>query len=147
VKIKLVDMDDNLRPGMSCNADIETETVFDVISVPIQSVTARENFGGSENNHDNGDENTGEHNGGESEKKKENGKGPVEVVFLVEDGAVNMVEVKTGISDDNYIEIIEGLEDSVDVVSGSYRAISRELEDGSKVKVEEKRKGGRNRHE
>ena len=40
-------MDDNLRPGMSCNADIETETVFDVISVPIQSVTARENVGGS----------------------------------------------------------------------------------------------------
>jgi HlyD family secretion protein len=58
-----------------------------------------------------------------------------------------MVEVKTGISDDNYIEIIEGLEDSVDVVSGSYRAISRELEDGSTVKVEEKRKGGRDRDE
>ena len=58
-----------------------------------------------------------------------------------------MVEVKTGISDDNYIEIKEGLEDSVEVVSGSYKAISRELEDGSKVKVEEKRKGGRNRHQ
>jgi len=106
VKIRLIDMDDNLRPGMSCNADIETETVFNVISVPIQSVTAREDVGGSGENQHNGEETA-----------------------------------------HNYIEIIEGLEDSVDVVSGSYRAISRELEDGSKVKVEEKRKGGRNRDE
>jgi HlyD family secretion protein len=158
VKIKLIDMDDNLRPGMSCNADIETETVFDVISVPIQSVTAREDVGDSDKNEDNGEEKIDEKKEDESETKKEDEsekkkedkktrKGPSEVVFLVESGTVNMVEVETGISDDNYIEIVEGLEDSVDVVSGSYRAISRELEDGSKVKVEEKRKGGRNRHE
>jgi HlyD family secretion protein len=150
VKIKLIDMDDNLRPGMSCNADIETETVFAVLSVPIQSVTARENVGGPEKNKDNGGEKAPENNHGESEKindGKETPKGPKEVVFLVEGGTANMVQVKTGISDDNYIEIKEGLEDSVDVVSGSYRAISRELEDGSKVKVEEKRKGGRNRDE
>ena len=150
VKIRLIDMDDNLRPGMSCNADIETETVFAVISVPIQSVTARENVDGSDENQNNGDEKAHDNKEGKPEKKKENKetrKGPSEVVFLVESGTVNMMEVKTGISDDNYIEIIEGLEDSVDVVSGSYRAISRELEDGSKVKVEEKRKGGRNRDE
>ncbi|MCH7773282.1 MAG: efflux RND transporter periplasmic adaptor subunit [Bacteroidetes bacterium] len=150
VKIRLIDMDENLRPGMSCNADIETETVFDVISVPIQSVTARENVGNSDKNQNSDEENTNEKKKGESEKKnevKETRKGPTEVVFLVESGTVKMVEVKTGISDDNYIEITEGLEDSVEVVSGSYKAISRELEDGSKVKVEEKRKGGRNRHE
>jgi len=150
VKIKLIDMDENLRPGMSCNADIETETVFEVISVPIQSVTARENVGNSDKNQNSDEENTHEKKKGESEKKnevKETRKGPTEVVFLLESGTVKMVEVKTGISDDNYIEITEGLEDSVDVVSGSYKAISRELEDGSKVKVEEKRKGGRNRHE
>lgn len=149
VKIRLIDMDENLRPGMSCNADIETETVFDVISVPIQSVTARENVGNSDKNQNSDEENTNEKKKGESEKKnevKETRKGPTEVVFLLESGTVKMVEVKTGISDDNYIEITEGLEDSVDVVSGSYKAISRELEDGSKVKVEEKRKGGRNRH-
>jgi len=150
VKIRLIDMDENLRPGMSCNADIETETVFDVISVPIQSVTARENVGDSDKNQNNGDENAHDNKEGNPEKKKndkKSRKGPTEVVFLLESGTVKMVEVKTGISDDNYIEIIEGLEDSVDVVSGSYKAISRELEDGSKVKVEEKRKGGRNRHE
>lgn len=41
VKIKLIKPDPKLRPGMSCNADVETETVFDVISVPIQSVTGK----------------------------------------------------------------------------------------------------------
>ena len=64
---------------------------------------------------------------------------------MVEGNTVKMVEVKTGISDDNYIEIKEGLDDSVDVVSGSYRAISRELENNSKIRVEEKQKGSRNR--
>jgi len=148
VKIKLIDMDDNLRPGMSCNADIETETVFDVLSVPIQSVTARENFGGSEKDQANGDEKQTGNNDDESVKnngKKKTSKGPKEVVFMVEGNSVKMVEVKTGISDDNYIEIKEGLEDSVDVVSGSYRAISRELENNSKIRVEEKEKSNRNR--
>jgi len=148
VKIKLIDMDDNLRPGMSCNADIETETVFDVLSVPIQSVTARENFGGPQKDQANGDEKQTGNNDDESVKnegKKKTSKGPKEVVFMVEGNSVKMVEVKTGISDDNYIEIKEGLEDSVDVVSGSYRAISRELENNSKIRVEEKEKGSRNR--
>ena len=41
VKIKLIDPKNTLRPGMSCNADIETETIENVLSVPIQSVTTR----------------------------------------------------------------------------------------------------------
>jgi len=149
VKIKLLDMDDNLRPGMSCNADIETETVFAVLSVPIQSVTARENVGDSDKNQNNNDENAQENEEGKPEKKndKEASKGPKEVVFQVEGGTVKMVAVETGISDDNFIEIKEGLEDSVEVVSGSYRAISRELEDGSKIRVEENRKKGKTRDE
>ncbi|MCW9065256.1 MAG: efflux RND transporter periplasmic adaptor subunit [Ignavibacteriaceae bacterium] len=148
VKIKLIDMDDNLRPGMSCNADIETETVFDVLSVPIQSVTARENVASLEKPEENGDENAKENNDEHSvnnNEKKDLSKGPKEVVFMIEGNTAKMVEVKTGISDDNYIEIKEGLEDSVDVVSGSYKAISRELENNSKIRVEEKPKGDRNR--
>lgn len=148
VKIKLIDMDDNLRPGMSCNADIETETVFDVISVPIQSVTARENVADLKKTEENGDENSGGNNSKgsiENDGEKEIPKGPKEVVFVVDGNSVKMVSVKTGISDDNYIEVKDGLEDSVEVVSGSYRAISRELENNSKIRVEEKQKGSRDR--
>ena len=145
VKIKLTDLDANLRPGMSCNADIETETVFDVLSVPIQSVTTRENFGGPEGDKKKEEtENVNEGDTPQTNKMKKEKNGPLEVVFLIENGKAKIVEVNTGISDDNYLEIKKGLEGGEEVVSGSYRAISRELEDGSKVRVEEKRKGRRN---
>lgn len=49
------------------------------------------------------------------------------------------MKVKTGISDDTYIEIISGLKGDEEVVTGSYRAISRELKEGSRVRVENKK--------
>jgi HlyD family secretion protein len=138
VKIKLLDLDANLRPGMSCNADIETETVENVLSVPIQSVTARtdvpesKDTAASEEKNDSG-----------AHKLKVNK--PKEVVFIVDNGKAKMIPVQTGISDDNYIEIKSGLNEGDEVVSGSYRAISRELENGSIVRVEEKKNGGKKR--
>ena len=139
VKINLMDLDPNLRPGMSCNADIETETVKDVISVPIQSVTARTNV--PEDNDSTKVEKTKD---GESQKSMM--KKPKEVVFLADNGKAKMVAVETGISDDNFIEIKSGLKDGEVVISGSYRAISRELENGSIVRVEDK-KGGQSNQE
>ena len=142
VKINFFDLDDNLRPGMSCNADIRTETVENVVSVPIQSVTTRENLGSLAKDQANkeGKDSTKEANEKNDEMQMDK-KEPQEVVFIVENGTAKAVPVKTGISDDNYLEIKEGLEGGEIVVSGSYRAISRELEDGSKVRVDNKRKG------
>lgn len=149
VKIKLIDIDPKLRPGMSCNSDIETETVFDVISVPIQSVTVRtdlpeESSDSTEtgNKNNNGHNNDNGNNGNNGKRNE-----PQEVVFLVENGESKIMQVKAGISDDNYLEIKDGLEGGEDVVSGSYRVISRELEDGSKVRVEEKKGSQRNSEE
>jgi HlyD family secretion protein len=59
----------------------------------------------------------------------------VEVVFLVEGDHAKSAPVKRGISDDNYTEIIEGLHEGDTVVSGGYKAINRDLEDGKKVVV------------
>ncbi|HRI46112.1 MAG TPA: efflux RND transporter periplasmic adaptor subunit [Ignavibacteriaceae bacterium] len=129
VKIKLIDIDKNLRPGMSCNAKIETETKENVVTVPIQSVTARSDFKPIE-------EEEGEPVNG---KKKEEEK-VQEIVFVIDNSKAKSVKVETGISDDNYIEIKKGLEPDVEVVTGSYRAISRELKDGSIVIVENKGK-------
>ncbi len=132
VKLKLVDVDKGLRPGMSCNADIETETIKNVLSVPIQSVTARSNDFVKK-------EETEEENS--IPKKKENGiTKPKELVFLVKNGKAKSVEIETGISDDNYIHVKSGLSGGEQVVSGSYKAISRELNDGSTVRIEEKKK-------
>ncbi len=135
VKIKLIDPKTTLRPGMSCTADIETETIENILSVPIQSVTTRSDA--PKMDMPSGD---GEDEGIIQVKtdKKENIK-PKEVVFLIKDGKAKLVEVETGLSDDNYIAVLKGLEGGEQVVSGSYKAISRELNDGLQVRVEEKR--------
>jgi HlyD family secretion protein len=100
----------------------------------------------TENNNENGDsvknkgtENPHENSDLNDDKVEQKNKGPEEVVFVYDNGSVKMVKVSTGISDDNYLEIKDGLKSGEQVVSGSYRAISRELQDGSKVRVEEKR--------
>ena len=133
--IKMIDPKNTLRPGMSCTSEIQTETISNVLSVPIQSVTTRTD--GPKD----GEQMSGE--GGDDfqqvkEVKKEKITKSNEVVFLIKNGKAKMVEVETGLSDDNYISIIKGLDGGEDVVSGSYKAISRELNDGLQVRVEEK---------
>ena len=138
VKIRLIDPDHGLRPGMSCNATIETQTINNVLSVPIQCVTARSDEDKTkETPKEQDDKNSNVID--KKDKKASVTNKPKEVVFVVENNKAKMKEVKTGLSDDNYIQIKEGLKDGEKVVSGSYRAISRELNDGSKVKLEEKK--------
>jgi len=132
VRLRILDKDVVLRPGMSMTATIETETKSNVLSVPIQSVTTRspnkdkEKMGGAEPD---------EMAANDAKMKQKNEK-PKEVVFLVDNSAAKMVEVKRGISDDSYTEIVYGLQEGQQVVYGSYKSINRELEDGVKVKVD-----------
>jgi HlyD family secretion protein len=69
-----------------------------------------------------------------SDRKSKDAVKQVEVVFVVDGDHVNMVPVKIGICDDNYWEITDGLKEGQEVVSGNFRAITRELEDGKKVR-------------
>jgi len=134
VKIRILNSDVSLKPGMSCNVEIMTETRNNVLAVPIQSVTVR----GLESQKK--EENQSEEDIVSVENKKEEiDPRNLEGVFVVENGKVKFVKVKTGISDDTYIEIINGLKGDEEVVTGSYRAISRELKDGSRVRVENKK--------
>jgi len=121
VKIAVTSKIAELRPGMSCTVDISTETRENVLFVPIQCVTVR---------NVESDSVAAKNNSNSNEKDEEN-----EVVFVVSDGIAKVVPVETGISDDTNIEIIAGLQEGDVVVSGSYKAISRELEDGSQVKA------------
>ncbi len=59
----------------------------------------------------------------------------MQVVFVVENGVAHARQVKTGIQSDTHIELVEGIAAADQVVTGSYRAISRDLKDGAKVKV------------
>lgn len=137
VKMRVIDKGVTLRPGMSMTADVETETKQNVLAVPIQSVTTRmpksEMKSGSQ---DEGQSGTFVSSGGRPRNEVK----PKEVVFVVENGMARAVPVKRGISNDSYVEIVEGVKADEQVVSGSYKAINRELEDSSKVRIEEKKK-------
>jgi HlyD family secretion protein len=69
-----------------------------------------------------------------SDKKSKDAIKQIEVVFVLDSDRAKMAPVKIGISDDNYWEIIEGVTEGQEVVSGSFKAITRELEDGKKVR-------------
>lgn len=71
---------------------------------------------------------------GKDKKGKDKETKPIEVVFVLDGDKVKMAPVKIGISDDAHWEILEGLKEGEEVVSGGYRAISRDLEDGKKVR-------------
>lgn len=142
VKIRIIDQDVSLKPGMSCNAEIKVNSKSDVITIPIQSVTAREDEKTTETTNEDV-----KRKSEENLKKKEK---PKEVVFIVEEGTpskVKMVQVKTGISDDKYIEVLEGLKPDDIIVKGPYKAISKELEEGSAVKVDNEIKKKDNKEE
>jgi HlyD family secretion protein len=152
VKIRILEKEPALRPGMSANADIETKTVENAIAVPIQSVTVRSKEGAK----------TIEQQAADREKQGRETKGEgaatavnvarqkaVEradreslqrVVFLKQGDAVKMVSVETGVQDTTHIEIKSGLQEGDEVVSGSFGVITRTLKDGTKVQLEKPRK-------
>ena len=132
VRISLLDPDSKIRPGMSCDADIETETKYDVITVPIQAVTARMEKPKKDKD---GEKRRGKPQEGSKAKKRNK---PQEVVFVVDGNTAKQVSIKTGISDDTYIEVVEGLEGGEEIITGPYRAVSKELEDGSKIMLPKK---------
>lgn len=135
VKIRVADKE-TFRPGMSVTAEIETRYRTNVLAVPIQSVTTRvpkkkEITPAASLGATTAHASTPETANMKGEKKEK----PLEVVFLLDGGKVKMMPVKRGISDDGYVEITEGASENAEVISGSHKAINRELEDGKAVKV------------
>ena len=127
----------SFKPGMSANVDIRTNTVYNVVTIPIQSVTVRDfaaDIGRSSADSDttaiNGDD-----NGNGRETRSARNEDFRRVVFVNRDGIANRVEVETGISDNRYIQIMSGLDSGAEVVTGSYRVLSRELSDGDAIRV------------
>ena len=122
----------NFKPGMSGTVDIKTNTVYDVVSIPIQAVTVR-NFEEDRSESDSDDEEETETSEEESRSDDEDFR---RVVFLNDDGIARRVEVETGISDNRHIQVMSGVEDGDEVITGSYRVLSRDLKDGDPVRVQ-----------
>jgi HlyD family secretion protein len=128
------------RPGMSATVDIQTKTVVNVLAVPIQAVTAREDTTKKEvaktkESTSSGDdyENVTKKEAAAKESELE------EFVFIYKDGVVKKQKVVTGVQDNTYIEIISGLNLKDEVVVAPFKAISKTLKDGDKVKKVDKK--------
>jgi HlyD family secretion protein len=132
------------RPGMTASVDIITTRKENVLSVPLAAVTTRspEDDKKSEAENKDEDDDDDKRTVTDSSKPKAEKKEDKVVVFVNENGVAKMKEVKTGISDYDNIEIISGLSDSLEVITGPFLVVSKRLKDGDKVslKKEEKKK-------
>ena len=130
------------RPGMTASADIQTKTHTDVLSVPINAVTTREKDAGNASAKKVKDDSKKDDDDNSDAPKSSANTGDLdEVVFTLQpDGTVKKVKVKTAIQDINYIEIVDGLKDGQQVVTGPYGTVSKTLKDGTKVSVVPKEK-------
>ncbi|MBL7814890.1 MAG: efflux RND transporter periplasmic adaptor subunit [Saprospiraceae bacterium] len=120
------------RPGMSASVDIHTNTVNDALSVPIQAVTTRDEDADLKKAKANTEE-------GQTTEKKAVAQQVKEIVFVVSGDTVKMVEVKTAIQDNQYIQVVSGLKGDEEVVAAPFKLISHTLKSGAKIqKVSEK---------
>ncbi len=148
VKVRMLDAPEKIRPGMSATTNIITDIRKDVLAVPIQCLTVRPE----------GSDKILPKKGKRGKKKdRRRGDGPkqdkqvtkemIEVVFAVSDTLKEMptlrkndqkyalvTPVKVGITSDTHYEVLQGLSEGDIVITGSYKAISRELKHGTVVK-------------
>lgn len=138
-----------LRPGMSGTADVETQTVREVVAVPLQAVTVREK-GATKSPEERekeraqaaaaatSDNATELYNDRQAAaQKKADRERSTRVVFVRNANKVTQREVEMGINDNTHVEIKKGLTPGDEVITGPYKAVSRTLKDGSVVKLEE----------
>jgi len=149
VKIRVSDKDLALRPGMSGTADIETQTVKDVVAIPIQSVTVRAQGGMtaeelSKKNEKDAKDRSGNEQDVATEKADaiRDREKLLKVVFIRDGDKVRLQKVETGIADDSLIEVKSGVKAGEEIVSGTYAAISRTLKDGAKIRIEKPKAEG-----
>lgn len=120
------------RPGMTASVEILTTRKENVLAVPLAAVTTRNP---AELNKEQGREGTGpqpvsNQSGGATTPRRED----KVVLFVNDNGVARMVEVKTGISDYDNIEIVSGISDTVEVVTGPFLVVSKRLKDGDRIR-------------
>lgn len=123
VRIRIDDKE-GFRPGMSVTAEIETRSRKQVLAVPIQSVTTRLPATAAA---------AGARDASATPAPGPNK--PVEVVFTLDGNKAVATPVKTGISDSDFFEIESGLTEGQQIISGGYKAVSKDLETGTVVQI------------
>jgi HlyD family secretion protein len=131
-----------LRPGMSCTGDITTNTKRNVIAIPMQALTVRDvevdkdgKYRMPELNKKNKGAIARAASDRDNAQKKE-----LEGVFVInENKRARFRPVKTGITGESEIEVIENLKENEEIISGSYQTL-RTIKDGAAVKIDKAKK-------
>ncbi|MEO7176567.1 MAG: efflux RND transporter periplasmic adaptor subunit [Saprospiraceae bacterium] len=105
------------RPGMSASVDIVTMVEKDVLAVPIQAVTTRDEADSTNLN-----------------------KSVQEIVFVADHDTAQIIKIKTGVQDNDFIQVKEGLKKGQSIVVGPYNSVARKLKSGSAIHKEEEKK-------
>jgi len=142
------------KPGRSATVDIQTKTMQDVLAIPIEAVTTREDTSSSAKSYDKyrkkgkrrgAKKDDAEESDSTKVDKKKGDKKKVEqkdkiftIVFVVENGKAVMRVVETGIQDDRHIEIVSGLSEDDEIIIGPYDQVSRKLINGATVEISSK---------
>ncbi len=128
------------RPGMSCTVEIQTEVAENTLTVPIQAVTTRiakdtldKINAKNKTTKDNGDDQV------EMVTVKKKSDKIQECVFIFSDGTAKKIDVKTGIQDNSFIQIVSGLKVGDEIITAPYSAVSKLLNNGDKVKKVDKK--------
>lgn len=138
VKIRLHESEAGIRPGMSCNADIQTDVRYDVPAVPLQAVTVNktEGFDATPDVDESAEGGPGFGKVSEEKETETKKSDPDMLVFLYENGKAVRKVVKTGISNKGSIEITEGLSEGDSVISGPFSLINNTLKGGEEVEID-----------
>lgn len=132
VVVALENPPDEIRPGLSCTARITTATRPKALSIPIQALTVRQK--GDLEASKPGDK-SGPRQLSPAEMKA--AKEEIQGVFVVRNGQASFKKVETGITGSTEIEVLSGLSEGEEIITGSYKAI-RTLRNDAKVRVDNK---------
>jgi HlyD family secretion protein len=119
------------KPGMSATVEVETERMQDILTVPIKAVTSREDTTAKKLVEE------GEEEVKSSKDVNQEKRDPFIVVFVMNGNSEAEIRVvKTGIQDDEYIHVLDGLNEGETVITGPYEEVSKKLVTKDKVKKE-----------
>nr|WP_262917135.1 efflux RND transporter periplasmic adaptor subunit [Subsaxibacter sp. CAU 1640] len=125
------------RPGMTATVDILTNKRANAVAVPISAIVIKTDTTSAKTSYTKSTDT--------SDKPKVNEEQKFECVFVANNGEAKLRVVKTGIQDDSKIEIISGLKEGDQIITGPYNVVSKTLKPGDKIEVKKQESSTENK--
>jgi len=135
VVVTVTDPPADLRPGLSTTAKITTAARSGVLSIPIQALSVRSKAQLEQEKSTPGSVHAAAPAPKETASKNKDQQQDVQGVFVIRNKKAEFVPVTTGITGTSDIEVVNGLSDGDEVITGSYKVL-RTLRSGSRVKID-----------